>query len=367
MHSNPTTRQLIVESVVFWCIAFFLFIGRIWSRAIAKKSILNLQPDDYVMVVTFGCYTTLLILIQLSGHFGTNEYDPATRAEILANAHDVASRIRGSKIVVGSNQCYLLTLWGVKACLCTLYYQMTRRTFQNFFVKLVIGYVVLGFIATEIPLFILCRPFSQYWSIFPYSTQCTTYHTYCIIQTVFNISSDALMLAIPIPMILRASVKPAKKAALVGVFSMGVFVILAAFLNKYYNFTLPGTTVYMVWHIREASVSVMVANLMCWWPLLRKVFGWKAFVSVKKSMQIRSGTGERRRWYGTGKSEHEAGVDLEDMERTGSRDAIVHPFKSLHSVEGIALDDASEASTKGRREKLDQKIVVTTEIKTNLF
>jgi hypothetical protein len=94
---------------------------------------------------------------------------------------------------------------------------------------------------------------------------------------VFNVSSDLLMLLIPLPFIVGARVPPLKRLLLVFIFSLGAFVILAAVLNKYYNFTMAHTTVYMVWDIRETSTAVYVANVMCWWPLLRKLFGWSAF------------------------------------------------------------------------------------------
>src|ERR1700749_4117577 len=108
--------------------------------------------------------------------------------------------------------------------------------------------------------------------------QCANYFYYCIIQMVFNVSTDLLMLVIPAPFILHARVPPLKKMLLCGIFSLGIFVVLAAVLNKYYNFTMPNTTVYMLWDIREASTSIYVANMMCLWPLLRKLFGWSTFV-----------------------------------------------------------------------------------------
>lgn len=39
---------------------------------------------------------------------------------VLADPKETADRIFGSKIVVGTNQCYLLCLWGVKASLLML-------------------------------------------------------------------------------------------------------------------------------------------------------------------------------------------------------------------------------------------------------
>jgi hypothetical protein len=156
---------------------------------------------------------------------------------------------------------------------------MTKDTTNNIYVKLVIGYTAVGLVAVEVPyFFVLCRPFSQYWALPVRNPQCANYFYYCIIQLVFNVSSDFLMLLIPLPFIINAKVPPLKRMLLIAIFSLGLFVILAAILNKYYNFTMTNTTVYMVWHIREASTSIYVANIMCWWPLLRKVFGWKRFL-----------------------------------------------------------------------------------------
>lgn len=149
---------------------------------------------------------------------------------------------------------------------------------HSLFVKIVIGYVALGLLAVEIPdFFILCRPFSQYWALPVKNQQCATYFYYCIIQMVFNVTTDLLMLSIPIPFIISVRVTRVRKTMLVGIFSLGIFVILAAVLSKYYNFSMPNTTVYMVWDIRETGTAMCVANIMCLWPLLRKMFGWSTF------------------------------------------------------------------------------------------
>lgn len=44
-----------------------------------------------------------------------------------------------------------------------------------------------------------------------------------------------------------------------------------------YNFQSPFTTIYQLWYIREASVAVQVANIICCWQLLQKVFKLRSF------------------------------------------------------------------------------------------
>jgi hypothetical protein len=112
------------------------------------------------------------------------------------------------------------------------------------YVKIVAIYSAVGLIVTEASLFIFCRPFSQYWAVPVSNHQCSNYHDYCIVQTCFNISSDLLILALPLPIIIRVQVNPWKRALLFAIFGLGIFTVLASVLNKYYNFTLLNTTVY---------------------------------------------------------------------------------------------------------------------------
>ena len=85
--------------------------------------------------------------------------------------------------------------------------------------------------------------------------QCATYQHYSIVQAVFNISSDIMMLMVGLPLLMKAKVEIKKKLVLVGIFSLGIFVILAAVLNKYYNFSNPLTTIYMLWLVPACALS----------------------------------------------------------------------------------------------------------------
>ncbi|KAL4746986.1 hypothetical protein BDW72DRAFT_24392 [Aspergillus terricola var. indicus] len=271
---SPTPYQLLVEAAVFWSIGVVIFVGRITARCISNGGIRHLQADDYIMALTFLVYTTMLVLIRVSAEYATNLFPASEQDAILANPDDVRARIRGSKIVIGLEQCMLISTWGVKTCMMTVYWKLTHRLPWHIFVQILAGYVALGFAVIEITYFaVYCRPFSQYWAVPVENAQCATYQHYSITQAVFNISSDAFMLAIPIPLLKGTQMPIRKKVLLISVLGLGVFVMIAAILNKYFNFHSPDTTIYQLWYIREASTAIYVANLMCWWPLLRKVFG----------------------------------------------------------------------------------------------
>ncbi|KAK2761313.1 hypothetical protein FQN54_001835 [Arachnomyces sp. PD_36] len=275
---SPTPEQLLREAVIFGSIGFVLYVGRMWSRILVGGGIKRLLPDDYIMTLTFLVYVAMLVLIQISSRHATNLMDPADYEKVLADPEEVKSRIYGSKIVIGLEQCMLFSTWGVKTCLLLLYHKMTLGVRQNLFVKILAGYALLGFVVIMVTYYgVYCRPFSQYWAMPVENMQCATYQHYSITQAVFNISSDAFMLMVPIPLIIRAQIRLRKKLLLCAVFSLGIFVIVAAILNKYFNFAAPLTITYQIWYIREASTAIYVANMMCWWPLLRKIFGFGAF------------------------------------------------------------------------------------------
>lgn len=122
-----------------------------------------------------------------------------------------------------------------------------------------------------------CRPFSNYWALPTPSTQCSAATNHLITNAVFNLSSDLIMLAIGCSLFIRTNLPWSRKIILTGIFGVGVFVILAAVLNKYYSFTHPFSTQWTFWYVRESSTAVIVANLPFLWTLLRRMFKLDAF------------------------------------------------------------------------------------------
>lgn len=84
-------------------------------------------------------------------------------------------------------------------------------------------------------------------------------------------------------------------------------------LNRYYNFSIPFSPIFLNWYVGELSTAVFVANIPLCWPLLRRVFRLSTFNDKRsggtpsgypsqrplgngyatKNSMIRSGTGQR--------------------------------------------------------------------------
>jgi hypothetical protein len=166
----------------------------------------------------------------------------------------------------------LNVIYTIKACMLIMYTRLTLGLTTQRLVRYLAVYVAVGWCSTEIAFFTACRPFTGYWAMPPPDPQCTTLQYYAIVQGCFNISSDTLMLFIPLPLITRLSMPWKQKAVLMIIFSMGIFVILAAILTKVFNLTNIWDPSYMLWYTREASVATYVSNLPMIWPLLREYF-----------------------------------------------------------------------------------------------
>ncbi|KAL2861817.1 hypothetical protein BJX68DRAFT_260621 [Aspergillus pseudodeflectus] len=338
---SPTTRQLLTESIIFWSVGIVLYIGRMVSRVIATGSLKRLYFEDYVMTLTFLIYTSLLILIQISSHYATNLMDPADYDQVLRDPQQVQDRIFGSKIVIGLEQCMLFSTWGVKICMLTLFWRLTKNLRLHLYVKIVAVYVAVGFVVIMVTYYaVYCRPFSQYWAMPVENLQCATYQRYSITQAVFNLSSDAAMLAVPIPLIIKTQMKRTKKVLLICIMSLGVFTIVAAILNKVYNFASPYTTTYQIWYIREASTSIYVANLVCLWPLMRRIFGFVATQRGSDPDRARRGPANKGR--ARISPSETARESRSRMSTVLERAGLLRVFRNRTAFEGVGSSGSSE-------------------------
>ena len=119
----------------------------------------------------------------------------------------------------------LNVIWTLKACMLLMLQRMTSGTTYVNRIRIVAAWVMIGWVAVQIAFFTACRPFAGYWAMPPPDPQCTTLQHYSIVQATFNLSSDLLIISIPIPMIASLSLPLKQKLGLGVLFSMGTFVV----------------------------------------------------------------------------------------------------------------------------------------------
>jgi hypothetical protein len=89
-------------------------------------------------------------------------------------------------------------------------------------------YVAATFVVMEICyLAVWCRPFSNYYAVPTPNIQCSAATNHLIMNAVFNISSDLIMLVVALQMLVRSRLPLRRKLVLSGIFGLGIFVVRA--------------------------------------------------------------------------------------------------------------------------------------------
>ncbi|KAF1944088.1 hypothetical protein EJ02DRAFT_442831 [Clathrospora elynae] len=261
------------EAGIFYGVCWIVVIIRLISRRLHRGSWKLLQLDDYLILVAMATDTVLIVVMNKIVKTSSNLIPPGDNVSSYSEA-EIQSRIYGSKLVLVVEQMQLLTIWLIKACLLIMYNRMTLVLPQHKIVVCTAIYVGVAFVVMEVLyLGVWCRPFSQYWAVPPNSSQCSAATNHLITNAIFNISSDLIILSIPLPLLFKVRLPKKNKAILFAIFLIGAFTIVAAALNKYYSFTHPFGNEWTIWYLRESYTAILCANLPLTYPLIQRIFG----------------------------------------------------------------------------------------------
>ncbi|KIH92812.1 hypothetical protein SPBR_02887 [Sporothrix brasiliensis 5110] len=346
---------LLPGSWALWSIGMATVFARFLSRRLALGSWRKLQLDDYLMALCVLTFTGVTVCSNQVGISGSNY---ASDAEIATwSPAETRDAEWGSKMLLALEECMMATVWLVKACLLILYGRLTSGLTEAFAVKVVAIYCAVGYVVVQILyLGVWCRPIDDYWAV-PVPEgheQCKTYLHHMITVTVFHVSSDLLMLLVPVPMIARAKLPLLRKIILCGIFSLGLLVVLVAILNRYYNFTVANSLVFLIWYNGEASTAVMVANIPFCWTLLRRLFALDAWGMSSRRSRSTSGAyrlGDRDIPVGSGGAAG-AAATASTTETTVGRGGVSQagrrPFATLVGIDLASTTGSTERITAGQ-------------------
>ncbi|KAI1437336.1 hypothetical protein GGR50DRAFT_645997 [Xylaria sp. CBS 124048] len=262
--------SLIVESAIWYAIGVVTTVSRFTSHKVVLGSFKRYELHDALALFAVATQTVLLVILNVLNHKKTNLINPKDHP--VLTPQDIAERTWGSKLVVVSEQMQMMTIWLIKLCFLLMYNNIAFNRTQKLCVKLVIGYVLFGFLLMEILyLGVWCRPFHHYWQVPTNNIQCSAATHHLITNAVLNVSSDLFILCIPMPVLFAVTFTPKKKAILSVIFILGLFTIGCAIAGKFFSFTEPYSAKWTRWYIRESSTAIIVANIPFLWAILRRV------------------------------------------------------------------------------------------------
>ncbi|KAF2132632.1 hypothetical protein P153DRAFT_168780 [Dothidotthia symphoricarpi CBS 119687] len=340
------------EAGIFYAVCWVVVIIRLISRRMHLGAWKHLQLDDYLIVMAMVTATVLLLLMQEVVKTSSNLI-PADEDVSTLSENDIMTRVYGSKLVLVVEQMQIATIWLIKACLLIMYNRMTLVLPQHIFVQATAVYVFLGFVVMEILYFgVWCRPFNQYWAVPTYSVQCSAATNHLITNAVLNISSDLIIISIPLPLLFKVRLPMKNKIVLFVIFLIGAFTIVAAILNKYYSFTHPFGTEWTVWYLRESFTALLCANLPLTYPLIQRIFklkNWSHNSSATYGTQSQTQTTARFSWATRKimfkpKALHIAGRRPESQERIHHSFDTQNAGNNAHFItSAIAMEDVKSA------------------------
>lgn len=271
MSSPEFAKAFARETWALYGVGAFSVAMRMISR-IQRLRLKGLETDDYLMLSALVWYTLLCVsLNQVASGGGSNLMTEEDIANLTPQTK--AERIRGSKWVFVSEHAMVITIWTLKACMLIIYSRITDGLKQRKLVMICAVYTALGFVGSELALFLSCRPLDQYWAVPTEHDQCSSYQHYQIANGIFSVTSDIAIMLVAMPLLIAVRLPMRQKIILLGIFGLGIFVIISAILTKIYCL-VPSliSYVYMNWYFREATVGMLVVNLPLIWHLLRTVF-----------------------------------------------------------------------------------------------
>ncbi|KAJ5824021.1 hypothetical protein N7447_006361 [Penicillium robsamsonii] len=253
----------------------------------------QIAADDWMIVGAFVCclkkrfclllfltdlqlaVTASLILTVVGGYHGLGKH-----VWIVP----IAEVVETMRILFVYVLLYVVTVPLIKFSIILFYRRIFGMTCTMWFcVFLTVGY----FISCIVAFLVCCRPVSYYWTQYtePSGGKCVyDLYPFYIGNAAANVTTDGIILLVPIPLVWKLQMRKTQKVLLCGIFLLGGFVCVASIIRIYYMTFLknsPDVTWIMgdvfIWSSVEPSIGIVCACLPTLYPLLRsfiaRVFG----------------------------------------------------------------------------------------------
>ncbi|KAF2854713.1 hypothetical protein T440DRAFT_241456 [Plenodomus tracheiphilus IPT5] len=243
-----------------------LFVAARLTQRLVKKSGIGL--DDYLIVAALVS-SILLILTECQAvvygygrHYATLPQD---------------SRITARKFFYGANIMYKVVLTFTKLSVVWLYYRIFAVSTKSFrtLCHIMNAWIVASGLAFTICTIFQCSPIHAFWDRSIPGYRCFKNEPWWISYATTQITTDFLLLAMPIPSIMKLSMGRAEKLGICLVFGTGGFV---TFASIYRATTIArsasdpdptwGPIPATIWSVIEANTGIICACL----PMLRGPF-----------------------------------------------------------------------------------------------
>jgi hypothetical protein len=268
------------------CFAAVVILTRLAGRKTRSNKLFR---EDWIMFLALVPLFARMGFVHLVLIYGTNN---VTTIGVDYTAEEIKNREFGSKLVLAARIFYALFIWMSKWTVSEFLKRITIhlwRTSYEFTLHCIRIFLVATFIAVVIATLAECQPFSHYWQVVPDpGPQCRQNYAQLITMGTADIITDILLIAFPIPIVLRSGQNWKRKLQLAALFSTSIALIIITGMRVPEVIANLGRQQYRtIWASSEILASAFVSNIVVIGSFLRdkgtKKNKWKS-TSVSDSI-----------------------------------------------------------------------------------
>ncbi|KAF2786129.1 hypothetical protein K505DRAFT_422622 [Melanomma pulvis-pyrius CBS 109.77] len=339
--SNPNESITLVVRIILCWTAVGIRVGGKLAR---KQSRGSIYWDDFFIVIalllgSIGPVVTLWALTK--GGAG-----PVTAQLIKEGKYHDAQK-------------YLLAIWisgtavyATLACirLSILVFYRTIFGVNSKFRKASIAlgvFNILWMLGAILGTILLCKPVSHYWDPLG-SGSCGNALQFLLIVTIFDILIDVVLLILPIPQLLMLNASLRTKVAIIGIFFVGIFVVITNIIRLRYLYQPGGKLInqkrVVLWTSIHVTAAFICASLPLSKPVLVKIVAVSQTISQYALSLLGSGSGSHHSLSGsvhrppkTANSDPEGNfIRMEDYNSENSLRLDGRQYKNVSEIQGAS-------------------------------
>ena len=236
-----------------------IILLRICGRYIRTE---RLFPEDKIMALSIIPLLIRMGFVHVILLYGTNNVVTTGLTE-----HQIYERAIGSRLVLLSRIFYAMFIWIAKFTVSEALKRLTSTMWRKSYdtgLKFIRIFLLVTFLATVVADLGECHPFHHYWQVVPDpGPRCRQGFAQLLTMGIADILTDVLLIAFPVPIILRSAMPIKRKLSLVVLFGLSFILIVITAYRMPAVIRHQGRQQYRtVWASSEMLAAAAVSNAL---------------------------------------------------------------------------------------------------------
>lgn len=226
--ASPPAIKLIIVTLIFQILALVAYGLRIWARKLKRRS---LDASDWLITASTILTLLLFIIISAGAIIGGAGYHQADITATSTGPTNYAALDNAAKLVFVAEMIWLTANAITKLSTLAFYNTVFRVSRFRTVVWILMGLTVAMFAAFVAKDFLICLPVQRNWSFEDPDAYCGVTEKGTLATGIGITLMDAIIVAAPMPSLLKLQMPVMKKVMICGIFSLGLVVCVISALR----------------------------------------------------------------------------------------------------------------------------------------